>query len=101
MMFGGYGRGWRHRRTYCSTGIPGHGRGRCARGYPAQVPPDVARPVPRAGLWPEYGPGAPELSREEELRMLEEEELMLKQDLEDLTKAIADLSENEKKEVNK
>jgi len=86
---------------YCATGIPGYGRGRCGWGYPAQVPPEVEYPEPRTGFRPEYGPGAPELSREEELRMLEEEELMLKQDLEDLTKALADLRKNEKKEVNK
>ncbi len=86
---------------YYATGIPGYGRGRCAWGNPAQMSSGVAYPEPMVDLRPEYRPDASEFGRAEELRMLEEEELMLKQDLEDLTRVIADLRKNEKKEVNK
>lgn len=65
---------------YYATGIPGYGRGRCARYYPPQ---------------------ATELRADEELRMLEEEEEMLKEELEDLNKALEDLREKKEQEVNK
>ena len=46
-------------------------------------------------------PRQPELTVEEEARMLEEEEMMLKQGIDDLEEVIADLRKNEEKEVNK
>lgn len=89
-MFGGHGRGWRHRRTYYATGVPGRGRGRCA----ADIGPWPQRPsVPAQPV--------PDLDRDEELRMLEEEEDMLEEELEDLRKALEGLREERKKEVNK
>lgn len=99
-MYGGHGRGWRHRRLYYSTGVPGLGRGRCPRWYPSQAPADMAHPGPVPGPWSGDGPAGPEVSREEEMRMLEEEEQMLRQELEDLTKVIEELR-NKEKEVNK
>ena len=98
-VFGGYGRGWRHRRMYYATGVPGYGRGRCAWRYPHQAPPDLVYPGPDAGFWPDHGPMT--MGRDEELRMLEEEEEMLEQELEDLRKAIEGLRINKEKEVNK
>ena len=83
------------------AGIPGCGRGRCGRRHPPQAPPDAAYPVPYAGSWPDNVPAAQELSREEELRMLEEEEEMLKQELDDLAKDIEDLMMKDGKEVKK
>lgn len=99
-MFGGHGRGWRHRRTYYATGVPGLGRGRCAGRYAA--PPPGAGDV---GPWPQRpsvpAQPVPDLDRDEELRMLEEEEDMLEEELEDLRKALEGLREERKKEVNK
>ncbi len=46
-------------------------------------------------------PRQPKLTVEEEARMLEEEEMMLKQGIDDLDEVIADLRKNEEKEVNK
>lgn len=100
-MFGGHGRGWRHRRVYHSTGIPGYGRGRCAWRNPAQAPPGMARPEPRPAFWPARGLAAPGLSVDEELRMLEEEEEMLEQGLDDLGRALEYLRDEKEKEVNK
>ncbi len=71
---------------YCATGLPGCGRGgRAGRQQPEAVPDRAAQG----------------LSRDEEARMLEEEEMKLKEGLDDLETAIADLSDKNKKEVNK
>jgi hypothetical protein len=99
-MLGGYGRGWRHRRMYYATGVPGYGRGRCAWRCPPQVAPELVYPGPGAGSWPGHEPAAGAMD-EEELRMLEEEEEMLQQDLEDLREAIEGLRMKKEKEVNK
>lgn len=62
--------------------------------------PDTAFPGPVPSDRPVYPPTEPELSRREELRMLEEEEDMMEQELEGLSKAIEGLR-NKKREVNK
>lgn len=100
-MIGGYRRGWRHRRMYYATGIPGYGRGRCFWAYPPQVPPDVVYTDVRAGQVGPYGPFAPTIGEQDELKMLEEEEQLLRQELEELTAAIKELKEKMNKEVKK
>lgn len=100
-MIGGYGRGWRHRRMYYATGIPGFGRGRCFWALAPYAPPDVVYPDVGSG-WPRpYGPAVPAMSDKEELRMLEEEEQLLRSELEELTKAIKELKEKMSKEAKK
>ncbi len=80
-MIGGYGRGWRHRRWYYATGIPGFGRGRCWWDPWWAGRPDVAYP----------GYVGPELSEEDEVHMLEEEEQALRAELEEISKRLAEL----------
>lgn len=82
-MIGGYGRGRRHRRIYRATGIPGYGRGRRCWAFPELRP---GRQAP-------YGPTAPALGPQDELKMLEEEELVLRQEIEALTVEMKTLKE--------
>lgn len=86
---------------YYETGIPGYGRGRCYWAYPPQSPPDVLYPEVRPGPVGPYGPVVPTISEKDELKMLEEEEQSLRQELEDLTAAIKELKERTNKEVSK
>lgn len=88
-MAGGYGRGWRHRRVFRSTGVPGLGRA----GY--RRPGRGAR----AGDSAEVEGTEPVLDRKEELRMLEEEEQMLESELEDVKNTITELKKKDEKEV--
>jgi hypothetical protein len=95
-MVGGYGRGHRHRNWYFATGIPGYGRGRrCFWPYP----PEDIYPGPVPGPWAAGVWMPPELSPQEELRMLQEEEQMLSEDLEDARKRIEELRKELEKEV--
>jgi len=87
MMMDGRGRCRRRRGTGCPAGTSGPGRG-------GRRPADAAPPH-------YIGDPGEEVTKEEELRMLQEEEMMLDQELEDLSKAIEDLRTKEKKEVNK
>ncbi|MBN1678064.1 MAG: DUF5320 domain-containing protein [Candidatus Thermoplasmatota archaeon] len=100
-MIGGYGRGWRHRRWYYATGTPGYGRGRRFWAYPPQVPPDMIYPDVPPGYAEPYVPFVPTISEQDELKMLEEEEQFLRQELEELTAAIKELKEKMNKEVKK
>jgi len=86
---------------YYATGIPGYGRGRCFWAYPQQVPPDVLYPEVRPGQMGSYGSMVPAISEQDELKMLEEEEQFLRQELEELTIAIKELKEKMNKEVKK
>jgi hypothetical protein len=98
-MVGGYGRGRRHRRLYNATGTPGIGRGPCRLDYPGpqtRSAPQEGSPGRRWYPSPSESPG---LSWEDELRMLEEDEQMLRQELEDITKTIEELKKDKKKEV--
>lgn len=80
----GYGRGWRWR--YYATGMPGWMRwGYLPPMHPPMLPPmDVPHP------WMQWY-GAGEISPEEELRMLEEEEQHLMDAIEDVRKRIDEL----------
>lgn len=98
-MQGGYGRGWRHRRQFYSTGIPGYGRGRCLWDHPARGRAGVAYPGTPADNWGGFQPELPELSREDELKMLEEEEQMLRQELDEVSRMIEALRKEIEKEV--
>jgi len=100
-MIGGYGRGRRHRRMFYSTGIPGCGRGRCVWTLPVPVPPDFVYPETRPDAMDPYGPMVQGLSEQDELKMLEEEEQLLRQELEELTAAVQQLKEKIEKEVNR
>ncbi len=95
-MMGGYGRGRRHRRMYYATGVPGYGRGRCFWAHPMPAPPEVVYP----GIWPgtmdPYGPMVQAISEQDELKMLEEEEQLLRQELEGIRQRHKELSETKK-----
>ena len=98
-MAGGYGQGWMHRGHYFCAGARGYGRGRCIWNHPplGLVPqPSLDALVDRRGEL--YG-RFPELSREDELRMLEEEEQMLRHQLDEVLKAIEALKKEIEKEV--
>lgn len=79
---------------YYATGIPGIGRGGGPGRRPQGPVADTARPAARDDP-------SPGLSREDELRMLEEEEMMLKQEIDDLDRTIGGLRKNKEREVNK
>jgi len=98
-MIGGYGRGWRHRRMYYATGVPGYGRGRCSWACPPSVPPDVGYSEPQPGPMVPYGPTVQVFGEQDELKMLEEEEQLLRMELEELTAAIQQLKDKLEKEV--
>ena len=91
-MRGGNGRGCRHRRRNSAVGAPGRVRGRCFWGNRATSPPGTAGEPRRSD------PRARVFSSEDEMRMLEEEEQRLTQDMDDLTNIIGELKKN--KEVN-
>lgn len=103
MMYGGYGRGWRHRNVYYATGIPGSGRGRCF--WPGMWPD------PRLYEEREYDPAIPArypfgyeyppLTEEEELEMLEEDEQAIRAELNEITDRIKELKGSAKKSANK
>ena len=89
-----------------ATGIRGYGRGRCARGPQVQVSQGTGAtglraPMPMVSHLPRRDSETTELDRGEEIRMLEEEELMLKQELDDMAETIEDLRTNNEKEVKK
>ena len=87
------------RRHYFRAGARGYGRGRCIWDHPplslvsqpgSDVPTD-RREEPYSRF--------PELGREDELRMLEEEEQMLRHQLDEVSKAIEALKKEIEKEV--
>ena len=91
-MYGGNGRGCRHRGRNSAADAQGRGRGRCFRDNPAKSVPVSASE-----------PGQPDheaqvFGSEDEMRMLEEEEQLLTQEMDDLTMIISELKKN--KEVN-
>ena len=96
---GGYGRGWMRRRQFLCGGARGYGRGRCFRDYPP--PGFVAQPGSDVLAYRREEPYGryPELRREDELRMLEEEEQMLRLQLDEVLKAIEALKKEIEKEV--
>lgn len=91
-MYGGNGRGCRHRNRNYASDAPGRGRGRRFGDNPAMSPPRIAgepgRPDPEAQVF----------DSEDEMRMLEEEEQQLTQEMDDITMIIGELKKN--KEVN-
>ena len=98
-MVEGYVR-WRHRGHYYCAGVPGHGRGRCARGssrFCRTYPPNTET---LAEGWGTSDDGLPELSREDEIRMLEEEEQMLRHQLDEVLRALEALKNDVEKEVS-
>ncbi len=100
-MIGGYGRGWGHRRMYYATGVPGYGRGRCSWACPPPVPPDAGCSELRPGPMVPCGPMVQVLSEQDEVKMLEEEEQLLRMELEELTAAIQQLKDKLEMEVKK
>lgn len=100
-MIGGYGRGWRHRRLFYATGMPGYGRGRCYWVPPPPVLPGAVYSEERPGRTVPYGLSTLGMSEKDELKMLEEEEQFLRQELEELTAAIKQLKEKTEKGLKK
>jgi hypothetical protein len=94
-MIGGYGRGWRHRRTYYATGFPGYGRGRgmgLGRGW-AQVNPYVnpvgaVRPISamEPGVYGAHG------SKEDEMAYLEDMKNSIEEELEGIKQRLKEMS---------
>jgi hypothetical protein len=79
----------RQRRRQFSAAVPGRGRGQCFGRRSAR--PGTAMPAD--------GRMDPHLSRDDELRMLEEEEQMIKQQLEEVSAAVEALRKKNEKEV--
>lgn len=91
-MYGGNGRGCRRGNRDFDAGSHGRVRGRGFCGNPAMSPPRIAgEPVRLDTEAQVFGP-------EDEMRMLEEEERVLTQEMDDLTMIIGKLKKN--KEVN-
>ena len=88
-MPGGYGRGNRYRWWYRATGLPGWMR----FGYPPYMM--GYPPVENPPGWPIY----PEMTLEDELKMLEEEKQMLEDELEAIKEKIEEIKKELKKEV--
>ncbi len=106
-MPGGYGRGNRYRWWYRETGLPGWMRERGLpkfytypygdEEYKAPYTAHESIPIyPRANrpLFPAQPP-VPEVSPEEELRMLEEEKRAIEWELEQIRKRISEIKETE------
>ena len=93
-MAGGYGRGNRYRWNYQMTGLPRWGRGPMPYGRYPMYPPEMMYPYPDPGMMP-YG--YPEISKEDELAMLEDELAQMEESREYLSREIEDL----KKEIEK
>jgi len=91
-MYGGNGRGCRHRRRNSAADVQGRGRGRCFRDDPATSMPGT---VDEPG---QPDPEAQGFDSEDEMRMLEEAEQSLTKEMDDLTMIIDKLKKN--KEVN-
>ena len=98
-MIGGYGRGWRHRRMYYATGVPGYGRGRgmgFGRGW-AQMNPYVHPVGPirhisamEPSVYGAYG------SKEDEMAYLEDMKKSIEEELEGINQRLNELSEAHK-----
>ena len=87
-MYGGNGRGFRHRRRKPTAGVSGRGRGRCFRDDPA---PSMSGAAGEPG---QPDPEAQVFDSEDEMRMLEEEEQSLTKEMDDLTMIIDELKKN-------
>ena len=87
------------RRHYFRAGACGYGRRRCIWDTsPLGLVSQPGRDVPADRRGEPYG-RFPELGREDEIRMLEEEELMLRHQLDEVSKAIEALRKEIEKEV--
>ena len=96
---GGYGRGWRHRRQHYCASVPGFGRDRCIGEYPPIGRVYPPNPGALVGRWESLDDGTTVLRREDELRMLEEEEQMLRHQLDEVLRTIEALKNEVEKEV--
>ena len=87
----------RQRRRQFSAAVPGRGRGQCFGSRPAwgRVGPGDGRMTDRSDGVAE----TLELSQEDELKMLVEEEQMIRQQLEEVSAAIEALRKKNDKEV--